>query len=148
VEGPLARLCAEHVLALVRRDGERLDQLSESFRSLGADLVAAEAAAEAAAVHAANGKKASMLAASARGRRFLEACERARTPALTTLVAAPLTPREREIATLAAGGMTSLEIARRLVISARTVETHLQRAYAKLGVASRADLASVLKPGR
>jgi DNA-binding CsgD family transcriptional regulator len=63
-------------------------------------------------------------------------------------VAAPLTPREREIATLAAGGMTSLEIARRLVISARTVETHLQRAYAKLGVASRADLASVLKPGR
>ncbi|TMK47285.1 MAG: helix-turn-helix transcriptional regulator, partial [Actinobacteria bacterium] len=40
--------------------------------------------------------------------------------------------------------MTSLEIARRLVISARTVETHLQRAYAKLGVASRADLAAVL----
>jgi len=48
--------------------------------------------------------------------------------------------------------MTSLEIARRLVISARTVETHLQRAYAKLGVASRSDLATVLglprKPAR
>jgi len=144
VEGPLAQLCAGHVQALVRHDGDHLDRLSESFRSLGADLLAAETAAEAAAVHASHGKKASMLAASARGRRFLEACERARTPALLTLVAAPLTPREREIATLAGGGMTSLEIARRLVISARTVETHLQRAYAKLGVASRSDLATVL----
>jgi ATP/maltotriose-dependent transcriptional regulator MalT len=144
VEGPLARLCAEHVQALVRHDGERLDQQSDSFWSLGADLLAAEAAAEAAAVHASVGKKASMLAASARGRRFLDACERACTPALLTLVAAPLTAREREIGTLAAGGMTSLEIARRLVISARTVETHLQRAYAKLGVASRSDLATVL----
>jgi DNA-binding CsgD family transcriptional regulator len=144
VEGPLARLCAEHAQALVRHDGETLDHLSESFRSLGADLLAAEAAAEAAAVHASVGKKASMLAASARGRRFLEACERAHTPALLTLVAAPLTPREREIAALAGRGITSFEIARRLVISARTVETHLQRVYAKLGVASRADLATVL----
>ena len=152
VEGPLARLCAGHARALVAHDGEHLDRLSESFRSLGADLLAAEAAAEAAAAHASHGKKASMLAASARGRRFLEVCEGARTPALLTLVAAPLTPREREIATLAGGGMTSLEIARRLVISARTVETHLQRAYAKLGVASRSDLATVLglprKPAR
>jgi DNA-binding CsgD family transcriptional regulator len=95
-------------------------------------------------MYASTGRKASMLAASERSRGFLEACEGARTPALMTLVAAPLTPREREIATLAGGGMTSLEIARRLVISARTVETHLQHAYAKLGVASRADLATVL----
>jgi DNA-binding CsgD family transcriptional regulator len=144
VEGPLAPLCAEHAQALVRHDGESLDRLSESFRSLGADLLAAEVAAEAAAVHSSKGKKSSMLAASARGRRFLDACEHAHTPALLTLVAAPLTPREREIATLAGGGITSFEIARRLVISARTVETHLQRVYAKLGVASRSDLATVL----
>jgi DNA-binding CsgD family transcriptional regulator len=59
--------------------------------------------------------------------RVLETCERARTPSLAALVAAPLTPREREVATLAGGGMSNLEIAQRLVISARTVETHLQR---------------------
>ena len=85
-----------------------------------------------------------LTAASARAHRFFEACEGARTPALSSPVAVPLTPREREVATLAGGGFTSVEIARRLVLSVRTVETHLQRAYAKLGVGSRAELASVL----
>ena len=45
---------------------------------------------------------------------------------------------------LAARGLTSAEIAQRLVLSKRTVENHLQQGYAKLGVASRAELQSVL----
>jgi len=51
-----------------------------------------------------------------------------------------LTPREREVARLASQGCSAREIAARLFIGERTVETHLANAYAKLGVASKLDL--------
>jgi DNA-binding NarL/FixJ family response regulator len=57
---------------------------------------------------------------------------------------APLTGREREIASLAATGLTSRDIAAELSVSPRTVDTHLSRIYRKLGVTSRAALASRL----
>jgi DNA-binding CsgD family transcriptional regulator len=57
---------------------------------------------------------------------------------------AELTPREREIALLAADGASSRQIAGRLVISVRTVDNHLQSAYRKLGVGRRQDLAGAL----
>ena len=53
-------------------------------------------------------------------------------------------PREREVALLAAGGLSSAEIATRLVVSVRTVDNHLQRAYGQLGIASRQELGDVL----
>ncbi|WP_197021621.1 LuxR family transcriptional regulator [Cellulomonas sp. HZM] len=56
-----------------------------------------------------------------------------------------LTPREREIASLAAGGMTSRAIAARLTLSVRTVDSHLARVFAKTGVHSREGLAEVLR---
>lgn len=56
-----------------------------------------------------------------------------------------LTQREREVAQLAAGGMSSKAIAGRLFLSVRTVDTHLARAYAKFGVHSRDELAGVLR---
>jgi len=65
---------------------------------------------------------------------------------LGTPEAADLTPREREIALLAAAGSSSRQIAGRLVISVRTVDNHLQSAYRKLGVSRREDLARVLSP--
>jgi len=69
----------------------------------------------------------------------------ASTPALET---APqpvaLTKREREVATLAARGLSSREIAGTIVVSTRTVENHLQRAYEKLGVSGRSELAEAL----
>ncbi len=49
-----------------------------------------------------------------------------------------LTGREREILELLATGLTNREIAQRLVLSARTVETHVARVTGKLGVNSRA----------
>ncbi|MFE0462899.1 AAA family ATPase [Kitasatospora sp. NPDC058965] len=52
-----------------------------------------------------------------------------------------LTAREREVAELAAQGLTSAAIAGRLVLSPRTVESHIARIYRKTGVASRAELA-------
>jgi DNA-binding CsgD family transcriptional regulator len=46
------------------------------------------------------------------------------------------------IVSLAAGGASNAEIAERLVLSVRTVESHLYRAMRKLGVSTREELAT------
>ena len=51
----------------------------------------------------------------------------------------PLTPREREVLQLLAEGLEQTEIAERLVISSKTVASHIERILAKLGVRSRAQ---------
>jgi DNA-binding CsgD family transcriptional regulator len=58
--------------------------------------------------------------------------------------ASVLTARAHEIALLAAEPVSSRDIARRLHLSVRTVNNHLHRAYAKLGISGRAQLAAVL----
>ncbi|WP_027345785.1 helix-turn-helix transcriptional regulator [Hamadaea tsunoensis] len=55
-----------------------------------------------------------------------------------------LTPQERQVVRLAANGLSNRDIAAQLFLSPRTVGYHLYKAYPKLGVASRADLAAVL----
>jgi DNA-binding CsgD family transcriptional regulator len=55
-----------------------------------------------------------------------------------------LTPSERRVAQLAAGGLANREIAQHLFVTARTVEGHLTHAYQKLGVTSREQLAAAL----
>lgn len=51
-----------------------------------------------------------------------------------------LTRRERQVAQLAAGGYTAAQIAARLHIGVRTVETHLARSYPKLGITCKQQL--------
>ena len=53
---------------------------------------------------------------------------------------AALTARETEVLELVSGGATNAEIATALCVSQRTVEGHLSRIFAKLGVGRRADL--------
>jgi len=55
-----------------------------------------------------------------------------------------LTPSEERMARLAASGMTNRAIADRLSISPKTVEANLARAYAKLGIRSRAQLGAIM----
>ena len=55
-----------------------------------------------------------------------------------------LTPSERRIATMATDGMTNREIAQALFVTPKTVEMHLNRAFRKLGLASRRQLATAL----
>jgi DNA-binding CsgD family transcriptional regulator len=64
---------------------------------------------------------------------------------------ASLTPQQREIAQLAAAGLTNKQIAERLHLSPRTVATHLHQLFPKLGVTTRAALRDALagsSPGR
>jgi class 3 adenylate cyclase/DNA-binding CsgD family transcriptional regulator len=72
-------------------------------------------------------------------RRMGEAGKRAAGRAAAT-GATTLTPRELDVARLAARGQTAPEIAQALFIGERTVESHLARIYAKLGVASKREL--------
>jgi DNA-binding CsgD family transcriptional regulator len=56
-----------------------------------------------------------------------------------------LTPREREILELIASGLGTQQIADALVISAKTVKTHVQNILAKLGVGSRIEAVALLR---
>ncbi len=56
-----------------------------------------------------------------------------------------LTPREMEVAQLAAQGQRNSEIARDLHISKPTVETHLKHIYRKLNIRSRTELSHLIR---
>jgi DNA-binding CsgD family transcriptional regulator len=145
LEGRLAPALATSAAALAAGDGAALDRVAAAFEDLGALLLAAEAAAAAARAHQAAGRDPSANAATERAARLAAACQGARTPGLgSDALVSALTPREREVATLAAARTSSREIAARLGLSVRTVDNHLGRAYAKLGVTSRAELAALL----
>ncbi len=146
VDGDFMPARLEHAEALVAHDRGRFARAAGDFERIGALLYAAEAAAGAAREAARDGLARDATEESARARRLTAACEGARTPALSVSVVetTPLTKREREVAELAARDLASREIAEKLFVSVRTVENHLQRAYEKLGVRSRAELAEVL----
>ncbi|ORV38112.1 helix-turn-helix transcriptional regulator [Mycobacterium conspicuum] len=147
VEGPRVGVAARYAEAL--RDGQaaQLSSASEQFERLG-DLVAAvDAAAQAALVFRRQGMQGSALSCSARAADLAERCgvstsalQRAREPL-------PLTDREREIVMLIGTGLSSREIAERLTLSVRTVESHVYRAMSKTGTTSRDELATLIPRG-
>lgn len=63
------------------------------------------------------------------------------TPDAVTDAIAQLTPQELQVVRLAATGATNKEIAARLFLSPKTVGHHLYRAFPKLGVSTRTELA-------
>jgi DNA-binding CsgD family transcriptional regulator len=56
-----------------------------------------------------------------------------------------LTPSERRIAELAAGGHSNREIAQALFVTPKTVEYHLRNTYRKLDIEGRAELSQTLR---
>lgn len=55
-----------------------------------------------------------------------------------------LTPAELRVTLLVAEGLTNPEIGQQLFLSKRTVQSHLSKVFAKLGVAGRAELAATV----
>jgi DNA-binding NarL/FixJ family response regulator len=137
---------ARHAVAAEARDAHELIGAAEAFEAMGAMLLAAEAFADAAEAFRHAGDQRAGTAALRRSSALVGRCEGAATPGLARPDAVvPLSEREREIATLAADGLSSKDIADRLYLSVRTVNNHLQNAYSKLGVSSRAELAQSLR---
>ena len=146
-DSQILRARAEHVRGVLHRDPAQLLAASTALEACGADLAAAEAAAEAAARLVDSGDARGATKARRRADELAERCQDPRTPALAPRLGTvePLSVREREVATLAVSGLGNREIADRLYVSKRTVDNHLQRIYTKLGVEGRAGLAEALE---
>lgn len=146
VEGDWVPALARHAAALVSADPAVIEEAGRALEALRADLLAAEAYIAAAAGYRSAGQARPASAAARRAAELIAACGDVSTPALAVGHGAEqLTKREREIADLAAAAVPSREIADRLFLSIRTVDNHLQNAYAKLGVTSREELGRVLQ---
>ncbi|MGD0448415.1 MAG: LuxR C-terminal-related transcriptional regulator [Candidatus Dormibacteria bacterium] len=144
-EGDLIPALAAHVRALADADGPGLERISLDFERMGLTLLAAEAATEAAEAHRRAGMPNRARVPMLRSAALTADCEQSRSPVLArTATRRALTHREFQVAQMASGGASSADLAARLGLSVRTVENHLQQAYSKLGVSSRAQLAVVL----
>lgn len=141
-DAPLAHAYAEHAAALAADDGPALLSVAERLERLGTLRYAANAAADAADAFAREGRQDSARRAATRSREIHERGQGGQPPAIVELDpdAIKLSAREREITEMAAQGLTNAEIAARLVLSTRTVESHLFRAMRKLGISDRREL--------
>ncbi len=133
---------AAHAAALAAGDGQGLLATVDEMESIGALRYATEAAAHAASAFAAAGRQDSARRAAtrcydlhARGQNGIPPrIEGVDSPTIS------LTKREQQLVDLASRGLSNAQIAEQLVLSIRTVESHLYRAMQKLGVSDRHDL--------
>jgi DNA-binding CsgD family transcriptional regulator len=149
VEGPLIMVMAAHAAALALSpeagSGEALDEVTERYSELTHNLFAAEAAGQASKAHGLAGKARKAAAAASRSFFLLPDEDGPRPIGLQLALAPPaLTKREKEVALLAVRGLPSQEIANRLCLSVRTIDTHLARVYYKLGIGGRSQLPGAL----
>jgi DNA-binding NarL/FixJ family response regulator len=141
-------LVLAHLEALAADDGSALEGVAERFAERGLNVEAAESAALAAVAHRRAGIPAAATRAASRSAALAETCEGTRTPAMSgTPTPAGLSRREGEVARLAAAGLSNSEIAARLGLSVRTVESHLYQVFAKLGLDHRDQIAAHLGTG-
>jgi DNA-binding CsgD family transcriptional regulator len=137
---PMAEAIAEHARGLADQDGDVLDAAAHRFADMGAMALAADAAAQAAREHARTGQRGKETKSSTRVH-WLASQHEIRTPAVHSVAQPlPITDREREIVMLAAAGLSNRQIAERLSVSVRTVEGHVYRIFAKLGIERREQL--------
>ncbi|MDX2565264.1 LuxR C-terminal-related transcriptional regulator [Streptomyces sp. TX20-6-3] len=145
-DSPLYEARAQWAEAASTEDPRLLLEASRQCAATGLDLLAAEAAAMAAAFYRAGGHARQAVGALVASRSCARRCSHVTTPLLRSNdTPTSLTSREQEIAVRAARGQSSREIADALVLSPRTIDNHLQRIYAKLGVTSRKELTPALE---
>jgi DNA-binding NarL/FixJ family response regulator len=141
-ESRLVAAYARHGSAKAAHDGAALMDAAEEMAAIGALRYAVEAASDAATAYVVAGRQDSARRAAARARQLHVPDQGAELPRIDGLdtTAIELTAREAQLIELARQGLGNAEIADRLVISVRTVETHLYRGMQKLGVSDRRDL--------
>lgn len=148
VEGPRVQAAARYAEALAASNGAALEAVSREYERMGDALVAADASAQAAAIHRIAGRRGSALNANTRAQHLARQCGGAASPAMhASRIALPLTQREHEVVLLVARGLSNREIADAMSLSVRTVEGHVYRATVKAGVSGRAELASFIRAG-
>jgi DNA-binding NarL/FixJ family response regulator len=144
VDALRAGLAARWAAALADHDGDALLAVSYDLEAMGDRIASADAAAHASRVFHQQNRRGPALTASGRAERLITACG-ATTPA-TRAAAMPLPPtdREREIAILISQGLSNIQIAQALTLSVRTIEGHIYRACARVGTATRIELARLV----
>ena len=141
VEGREAGMLHDYALAVLHADDAELVRISDKALRAGYVLLALEAAQQAERCLAETTDKRKLLAVQRKiQNRMTAAGMAAHIDLVRPEQDAELTARETEILDLVSGGATNAEIARRLCVSQRTVEGHLYRVFAKLGVSRRVDL--------
>jgi len=143
--GPLLQARHHFVVGVALADHHELAVAEKQFANLGSWVAAAESAAELARLlHRADRPRDAQGAAN-RSAQYVSDLVAVATPMLVEAnTVAELSPRELQIAQLAAGGHASKAIAQQLGLSVRTVSNHLQNAYLKLGISGRDDLVEAL----
>lgn len=141
---PLSGLRARHAAAVQHRDVGELESLTDTFEWLGALRWAAECAAARSRAATRAGTREHARRSGDRLSQLRARCTGLDIPAVAAGRLLSLSVREREVALLAARGLSSREIADRLGVSARTVDNHLARCFDKLGTRSRAELGTLL----
>jgi DNA-binding NarL/FixJ family response regulator len=133
---------ADHTAARAADDGAALLTVVDEMEQIGALRYATEAAAHAADAFARHGREDSARRAAARSRELHSRGHGGLAPTMDELntTAVALTRRETQLVKLASQGLSNSEIADQLVLSVRTVESHLYRAMQKLGVNDRHEL--------
>jgi DNA-binding CsgD family transcriptional regulator len=146
VDGDLTAARLQYTLAAAAKDSRALEAVATRFESIGALLYAAEALGESAVHFRRDGLNRDAAAAQQRAARLLTHCEGAVTPFVRAIGArAQLTPAELDTALHAATGSSDKQIAEIMHLSVRTVENRLHRAYQKLGLSHRRELADALR---
>lgn len=150
IDGPLAATLVAHARAASHVDARSravaLSEVSSGFAGLGANGLAWETARSSALDYLSVGDLRSAHRLRRRAELLAQHIEWGVSAGdIPELADITLTDRELEIAKLAAGGVTSRDIASRLFLSVRTVDNHLRRIYGRLGIAGRAELADVLE---
>ncbi|WP_239342052.1 LuxR family transcriptional regulator [Frankia sp. CiP3] len=146
VEGPFAQIALEHAAALAAADADSLRAVSDRWAAANLWPFAADATGQAAAILEATGRPQDAAVAHARASLLAEHIDGSPSPAVLRARTLNLTPRERHVATLAAGGLSNLQIAGQLELSKRTVESHMGRIFTKIGINDRHRLREILGP--